>query len=129
MRAAYLSTLLALATMLAAWSAYAVDRNFAGSAQVDYFFVPTAGGNLNEGDAPGHYGFDGFTIEASEKVAVDVSEHLSANVKVCFGCHGFELDMAYADYRFADELNIRAGRFSPSFGAFRPDGLSDGPMR
>jgi hypothetical protein len=116
--AAFLTTLLALAMVLAAWSAYAVDRNFAGSAQVDYFFVPTSGGNLNGGAPPGHYGFDGFTIEASEKVAVDVSDHLSANVKVCFGCHGFELDMAYADYRFADELNIRAGRFSPSFGAF-----------
>jgi hypothetical protein len=39
-------------------------------------------------------------------------------VKVCFGCHGFELDMAYVDYRVADEFNVRAGRFSPSFGSF-----------
>src|SRR4029077_10699995 len=61
---------------------------------------------------------DGFTLEANEKVSIDVSEHLSANVKVCFGCHGFELDMAYADYRFADELNLRVGRFSPAFGGF-----------
>jgi hypothetical protein len=51
-------------------------------------------------------------------VAVDISDHLSANVKVCYGCHGFELDMAYFDYRVADELNVRVGRFSPTFGAF-----------
>jgi hypothetical protein len=80
--------------------------------------VPTQGGNLNAGEAAGAYGFDGFTLEAAEKLAVDVSNHLSANVKVCFGCHGFELDMAYMDYRVADEFNVRAGRFSPSFGSF-----------
>jgi hypothetical protein len=51
-------------------------------------------------------------------VAVDVTEKLSANVKVCHGCHGFELPMAYFDFRLADELNVRIGRFSPSFGHF-----------
>ncbi len=126
-RAATLSLLLAAALLFAALSASAVDRNFAGSAQLDYFVVPTSGANVNQGNEglatnrlglSGPYGFDGFTLEASEKLAIDVSEHLSANVKVCFGCHGFELDMAYVDYRFADELNLRAGRFSPSFGAF-----------
>jgi hypothetical protein len=39
-------------------------------------------------------------------------------VKVCYGCHGFELGMAYFDYRLADEFNLRVGRFSPTFGAF-----------
>jgi hypothetical protein len=125
------SVLVAVALFLAAWRADAVDRNFAGSAQVDYHFVSTSGANLNQGangpalggtPAPpggsGWYGFDGFTLEAGAKLAVDISEHLSANVKVCFGCHGFELDMAYADYRFADELNLRVGRFSPAFGGF-----------
>jgi hypothetical protein len=126
MRSAPLAALLAVALLLSAWSAWAIDRNFAGSAQVDYFLVPTSGANINHGSdlgtsilgTSGHYGFDGFTLEVNEKVAVDVSERLSANVKVCYGCHGFELDMGYADYRFADELYLRAGRFSPSFGAF-----------
>lgn len=98
--------------------ARAVDRNLAGSAQLDYHFVPGEGANLNEGKAPGSYGFDGFTLEATEKLAVDVSTHLSANAKLCFGCHGFEADMAYVDYRVADEFNLRVGRFSPSFGSF-----------
>ena len=124
------SGLTAAALLLAAVSAEAVDRNFAGSEQLDFHFVPTSGGNINQGafgapsgttvapGANGWYGFDGFTLEANEKVSIDVSDHLSANVKVCFGCHGFEADMAYADYRFADELNLRVGRFSPSFGSF-----------
>ncbi len=124
------SWLVAGALLFAAFSAEAVDRNFAGSTQLDYYLVPSSGGNLNQGafgaptggivapGANGWYGFDGFTLEATEKVSVDVSEHLSANAKVCFGCHGFEADMAYVDYRVADELNIRAGRFSPSFGSF-----------
>lgn len=116
--ACLIAVLVAAALALVSGRAAAVDRNFAGSAQVDYHFVPTQGGNLNAGDTPGKYGFDGFTLEASEKLAVDVSDHVSGNVKVCFGCHGFELDMTYLDFRVVDELNIRAGRFSPSFGSF-----------
>jgi hypothetical protein len=92
------------------------ERNFAGSAQVDYHLVASEPAAV-AGPGPGT-AFEGFTTEAAVKAAIDVSEHLSANVKVCWGCHGFELDMAYFDFRVADELNIRTGRFSPSFGAF-----------
>jgi hypothetical protein len=113
-----LALLVAAAVALVAGRAQAVDRNFAGSVQLDYHLVPTEGGNLNAGNKPGQYGFDGFTLEASEKLAVDVSDHVSANVKVCFGCHGFELDMTYMDFRVVDELNVRVGRFSPAFGSF-----------
>ena len=92
------------------------ERNFAGSAQLDYHAVvgePRATTGPSVGST-----FVGFTLEAAAKVAVDVSDRLSANVKACYGCHGFELDMAYFDYRFADELALRVGRFSPEFGAF-----------
>ncbi|HMI89652.1 MAG TPA: hypothetical protein VK550_36515 [Polyangiaceae bacterium] len=96
--------------------ARAVDHTTAGSAQVDYHLAGSKGfGNPASGNSDV---FDGFTIEASFKMAVDVSEHLSANVKVCFGCHGLEADMAYFDLRAADEFNLRVGRFSPSFGSF-----------
>lgn len=114
--AVILAILLAALLALAAPRAFAADLNFAGSAQLDEFFVPTQSGNANQGT--GEYAFDGFTLEATEKVAADVSNRVSANLKVCFGCHGFELDMGYVDFRIADELNVRAGRFSPSFGAF-----------
>ncbi len=102
-----------LFAILASTRARAIERNFAGSAQLDYFLVPA------EPSAPGpRTTYDGFTAEVALKLAVDVSDHLSANVKMCHGCHGFELPMAYFDYRVRDELNFRIGRFSPSFGAF-----------
>ncbi len=91
--------------------ARAVDRTFAGSVQVDYH------GSFDRRRADQN-AFDGATIEAGIKLAIDVSEHFSGNFKLCFGCHGFETDMAHIDYRVADELNIRLGRFSPSFGNF-----------
>jgi hypothetical protein len=93
--------------------ALAVDRNFAGSAQLDYHLVPSQPGATASG-----LGIDGFTAEVAFKVVADVNDRLSAAAKVCYGCHGFEMAMAYFDYRLFDQLNFRAGRFSPSFGAF-----------
>jgi hypothetical protein len=107
-----LSTLIA-ALLALATPASAIERNFAGSAQLDYNFVPTA---RSAKASPST--FDGFTMEFAGKLAVDFSERISANMKVCYGCHGFEADMMYFDVRVADELNFRVGRFSPSFGAF-----------
>jgi hypothetical protein len=98
-----------------AWRAGAIERNFAGSAQLDYFYVPS---EPSTSETAARTVLDGFTSEVALKLAVDVSDRLSANVKLCHGCHGFELPMAYVDYRLADELNFRVGRFSPSFGAF-----------
>jgi len=94
--------------------AEAIERNLAGSAQFDYHYVYKPNDVSPERQVP----LDGFTTETALKVAIDVTDKLSANVKVCFGCHGFELPMAYFDYRLADELNFRVGRFSPSFGLF-----------
>jgi hypothetical protein len=102
------ATLLALIT-----PAGAIERNFAGSAQLDYHFVPTTTEAKTFPRA-----IDGFTMEFAGKLAVDFSERVSANMKVCYGCHGFEADMMYFDVRVADALNFRIGRFSPSFGAF-----------
>jgi hypothetical protein len=93
--------------------ARAVDRNFAGSAQLDYHLVPSQPGAAASG-----LGIDGFTAEVAFKVVADVNDRLSAAAKVCYGCHGFEMAMAYFDYRLFDQLSFRAGRFSPSFGAF-----------
>jgi hypothetical protein len=112
-----LSLLVAIATalLLAMWtsSAAAVDRTFAGSMQLDENLAPTLP-STNARTAV----FDGFTTELSMKLAVDLTDHVSGNVKVCYGCHGVEADMAYLDLRAFDELNFRVGRFSPSFGAF-----------
>jgi hypothetical protein len=105
--------MLVAALLAVASPASAIERNFAGSAQLDYHFVPTS---RSAKAFPST--FDGFTMEFAGKLAVDFSERVSANMKVCYGCHGFEADMMYFDIRVADELNFRVGRFSPSFGAF-----------
>jgi hypothetical protein len=94
--------------------ARAVDYNFAGTLQLDYLFTPFSPSDPR----PSTHTLTGFTEELSLKVAADLSEHVSANAKVCFGCHGFEVGMGYADVRFADSLTLRFGRFSPSFGEF-----------
>jgi hypothetical protein len=113
---AFAVALIVAVVLALAAPARAVERTVAGSAQIDYLFVPTvkdADANAGTGN-----GFDGFTLESTLKLAVDISDHVSANVKLCYGCHGFEMDMVYFDLRAFDELNFRVGRFSPSFGAF-----------
>jgi len=96
--------------------AFAVEHNLAGSVQLDYHAVPANMTHARQSGVPDV--LDGFTVEGALKLAADISDHLSANVKLCYGCHGFEMDMAYFDLRAADELNLRVGRFSPSFGSF-----------
>lgn len=93
-------------------SAFEIERNFAGSAQLDYLVVPSTV------RARG-FTFDGFTTELAVKLAVDFTENFSANVKICYGCHGFETNMAFVDLRVADQLNFRVGRMIPSFGDFQ----------
>lgn len=108
-----LSALLIVAGILTSAVAHAqdIERNFAGSAQLDYLAVPSTFPVRG-------LAFDGFTTELSIKLAVDFTERLSANIKVCYGCHGFEMDMAYVDLRVADALSFRVGRMNPSFGDF-----------
>ena len=110
--------LLGLGCALAALLAVAVpedarsqEHNFAGSLQSNYTYVPTEKNGRQ-------ISFDGMTTELSLKVAVDFTDNVSANVKLCYTCHGIELGMAFIDMRLLDELNVRVGRFNPSFGDF-----------
>jgi len=108
-------------TALVTRPAVGQDRNFAGSVQSSYLYVYD---QEKDKDAAGKSqqvrkrAFDGFTTELSAKLAVDFDKHISTNVKLCYGCHGFEIDMAYVDLTVVDELRFRAGRFNPSFGEF-----------
>lgn len=86
-------------------------RDFSGSIQLDYMAV------LSE-DKGRDLALDGATAEASLKMTFDYGDHITASVKVCVACHGFEIGMAFFDVRIADELNVRVGRFTPSFGDF-----------
>lgn len=109
-----LSAVLAVAlTALLLPGAEGQDRNFAGSVQASYLYVHDSDFTARDRS------LDGFITEMSVKVAVDFSDHISTNVKVCFSCHGFEVGMAYIDLTVVDELRFRVGRFSPSFGEFQ----------
>jgi len=110
-RAPALIAAAALAGVAAAATADEISRNFAGSIQLDYLAVPTE-------EIAREQALDGATAEVSLKLAVDFSPNLSANVKVCYACHGFEVGMAFFDARIADQLNFRIGRFTPAFGEF-----------
>ena len=104
--------LLGLASVAEAQSSMEeLQRNFAGSVQLDYMSVPTE--EIGRDDA-----LDGATVELSLKLAMDFGDHVSSNVKVCVACHGLEVGMAFFDLRAADELNFRVGRFTPAFGEF-----------
>jgi hypothetical protein len=94
-------------------SANGQERNFAGSVQGAYLYAK----DMN-GEPARQRALDGFTTEMSAKLTVDFGEHVSTAVKVCFGCHGFEVGMAFVDLTVVDELRFRVGRFSPSFGEF-----------
>jgi hypothetical protein len=101
-----------IAAALRSGSARGQDRNFAGSIQASYLYVH------DEDQKASQRAFDGFTTELSAKLAVDFDQHISTNVKMCYGCHGFEIDMAYIDLTAVDEFRVRVGRFNPSFGEF-----------
>ena len=97
---------------LVAGTAHAdVQRTLAGSLQLDYLAVPTE-------SQPRTYTLDATTVELSLKMSVDFSKNASATVKACFACHGFEAAAAFVDLRAADELRVRVGRMTPSFGSF-----------
>ena len=116
-RTPLLALILVVSALLAALtprSSLGLERNFAGSAQLDYQLSRDAARTRRRSRSPSIASMPRWRL----KLAVDVSDHFSANVKVCYGCHGFEMAMGYIDYRVADELNFRVGRFSPSFGAF-----------
>jgi hypothetical protein len=104
--------LVALAVLLVAVPVRAEKATtFAGSVQLDYLAV--------FGDAPARdRAFDGSTVELSLKLAIDVTKHATANIKVCVACHGPEVGMAYFDVRLRNDLSLRVGRFTPAFGRF-----------
>jgi hypothetical protein len=108
----------ALAAVAVPSRARAVEFTLAGSTQLDYHFVPFNPGNVTD-PRPRSHTIDGLTEELSIKVALDFSSHISGNVKLCWGCHGFELGMAFVDFRVNDALNFRVGRFNPQFGEFQ----------
>jgi hypothetical protein len=88
-----------------------LERNFAGSIQLDYMAVPSE-------SVARKFALDAATAEVSLKVTQDFGDNVSASIKLCVACHGIETGMAFFDLRVADELSFRVGRFTPQFGSF-----------
>jgi hypothetical protein len=86
------------------------DINVSGSAFVDYWYESSATARGNS--------LPSITPEAALKVEVDVHESLSFSAKMCFGCHGVEIDRAHIDFTPFSFLNIQAGRIGIPFGDF-----------
>lgn len=95
--------------------AQAVDYNFAGSVSLNYKILVN---EVSEPKAQRNLMLSGFNVNASAKAVVDVSPYLSATVKVCYGCHGFEALHFFADLTPHPAFNVRAGRITPAFGDF-----------
>jgi hypothetical protein len=92
-------------------SADKLERNFAGSIQLDYMAVPSE-------SIGRRISLDAATVEVSLKVTQDFGDNVTASIKLCVACHGIEAGMAFFDLRIADELSFRIGRFTPQFGSF-----------
>jgi len=85
-----------------------VAVNFAGSAYVDYWFANSPSANKAS--------IMGITPEAAVKMEVDVNDTLSFSARVCFSCHGLEVDRAHVDWTPTPAFNIQAGRIGVPFG-------------
>jgi len=68
--------------------------------------------------SPHAFTFDGTTVEVSLKASKEFTKDISASVKVCYACHGFEAGLAVVELRAADEFRVRVGRMTPAFGSF-----------
>jgi hypothetical protein len=86
----------------------AADVNFAGSAYVDYWWASSPSATKAS--------LMGITPEAAVKMEVDVHENLSFSARVCFSCHGLEVDRAHVDFTPSPAFNIQAGRIGVPFG-------------
>jgi hypothetical protein len=102
-----LSVLLAVALARPAFAGD-VAVNFAGSAYVDYWYANSP--------SAAKASLMGITPEAAVKMEVDINETLSFSARVCFSCHGLEIDRAHVDWTPTPAFNVQAGRIGVPFG-------------
>jgi hypothetical protein len=96
---------------LCAGSALAsVSTTVSGSAFIDYWFLQTAEARRTS--------LSPFTLEAALKVEIDVHESVSFSTRMCFGCHGLEIDRAHLDFTPSQYFNLQVGRVGVPFGEF-----------
>jgi hypothetical protein len=95
---------------LASATTAAASVTVSGSAYVDYWFLSTQQARQTS--------LSPLTPEAALKVEIDVHEKVSFSARMCFGCHGLEIDRAHLDFTPSQYLNIQVGRIGVPFGEF-----------
>ncbi|MCA9754766.1 MAG: porin [Candidatus Eisenbacteria bacterium] len=91
-------------------SAHAARWDWSGSVSVDQKLLDLA--NPEEDTNSGEI------VEWALKTTVEVSDKVTANVKLCTTCHGLTVDQAYAEVRFHPLLGMEAGRINVPFGDY-----------
>lgn len=99
-----------VATGAATSAIAAATSNVSGSAYIDYWFLSTAQSRQTN--------LSPFTPEAALKVEIDVHENVSFSARMCFGCHGLEIDRAHLDFTPSPYFNLQVGRIGVPFGEF-----------
>ncbi|MBK7864448.1 MAG: hypothetical protein IPJ65_38760 [Archangiaceae bacterium] len=81
-----------------------------GSAYIDYWYLSS--------DRARALSLNPITPEAAIKIEVDVHEKVSFSARMCFGCHGLEIDRAHIDFTPGQYFNLQVGRVGVPFGEF-----------
>jgi hypothetical protein len=84
------------------------DAHVSGSAYVDYWSLSSQKARASA--------LAGATPEAAVKIEVDVHDSLTFSGRMCFGCHGVEIDRAHIDFTPTTSFNIQGGRIGVPFG-------------
>ena len=96
--------------LLGATTVAAAGVNVSGSAYFDYWTMTSLRARAAS--------VAGVTPETAIKVQVDVHETLSFSGRLCFGCHGLEVDRAHVDFTPSEYFNLQIGRIGVPFGDF-----------
>ncbi len=106
-----LAAAIAIAGIIWATAASAgATSTVSGSAYIDYWYLSS-----EEARAAS---LQPITPEAAIKIEVDVHENVSFSARMCFGCHGIEIDRAHIDFTPSQYFNVQLGRVGVPFGEF-----------
>jgi hypothetical protein len=101
----------AVAALLLSASAAAAAEGvmWSGSAYVDYW------GTIEDVDPRPPRS---FSIDASIKMGVDVTDDVSFSAKACVSCHGIDMEHLYVEFAPKPWFNLQAGRLAIPFGEY-----------
>ncbi len=102
--------LVCLGLLLTSSLTQSAEVKASGSAYFDYWGMSSERARVGS--------IAGITPEMAIKIEAEAHEKLSFTGRICFGCHGLEVDRAHVDFTPYDQINIQAGRIGVPFGDF-----------